>query len=350
MKNLFITFIILTGISCFGQEVSLEFSTTPNAQTLSVVGQNLTISGGNTITVPETGDASTTNELQTIANTSNSTTHTVTLSNSGGSMQLVEGANITLTTTGTSDAGVITIASTGVADNLGNHILTQNIAGGQFNILNVNKIVEDTTITSTIFAPASSTLQLGANNAVGIHLTTSNVVGINTTTPNAAFKLDVNGPSMARGFIRSSGAGSIGSLSAAQFQTLNTTTSGAWQIHHEDDDDLVFNFSGPGNDALKLDGFVSSTLFNTVGSQTITSTSATAITRSRVFYNVAAGGTVNADLSAAPEGSEIVFFNIDNDAITLNLTGATWATGSSPNLTQFQSVTAHLRSGVLYQY
>jgi hypothetical protein len=36
----------------------------------------------------------------------------VTLSNSGGSVQLVEGTNITLTTTGTSGAGVVTIAST----------------------------------------------------------------------------------------------------------------------------------------------------------------------------------------------------------------------------------------------
>jgi hypothetical protein len=58
-------------------------------------------------------DGSTTNELQTVANTSDATSHTVTLSNSGGSVQLVEGSNITLTTTGTSGAGVVTIASTG---------------------------------------------------------------------------------------------------------------------------------------------------------------------------------------------------------------------------------------------
>ena len=58
-------------------------------------------------------DGSTTNELQTLANTSDATSHTVTLSNSGGSVQLVEGSNITLTTTGTSGAGIVTIASTG---------------------------------------------------------------------------------------------------------------------------------------------------------------------------------------------------------------------------------------------
>lgn len=50
---------------------------------------------------------------QTIANTSDATSHTVTLSASGGSVQLIEGANITLTTGGTGSVGTVTIASTG---------------------------------------------------------------------------------------------------------------------------------------------------------------------------------------------------------------------------------------------
>jgi len=54
-------------------------------------------------------DASITNELQTIANTSNATSHTATLSNSGGSTQFVEGNGVTLTTTGTSLDGIVTI-------------------------------------------------------------------------------------------------------------------------------------------------------------------------------------------------------------------------------------------------
>ena len=49
---------------------------------------------------------------QTITNSSDATSHTITLSASGGSVQLVEGSNITLTTTGTGAAGVVTIAST----------------------------------------------------------------------------------------------------------------------------------------------------------------------------------------------------------------------------------------------
>jgi hypothetical protein len=50
---------------------------------------------------------------QTLSNTSDANSHTVALSASGGSVQLVEGANITLTTSGTSSASVLTIASTG---------------------------------------------------------------------------------------------------------------------------------------------------------------------------------------------------------------------------------------------
>jgi hypothetical protein len=58
-------------------------------------------------------DGSPTNELQTLDNASNDTTHTVTLSNSGGSFQVKEGANIALSTTGTGLNGVLTISSTG---------------------------------------------------------------------------------------------------------------------------------------------------------------------------------------------------------------------------------------------
>lgn len=62
--------------------------------------------GGNPLVAT---DASITNELQTIANTSNATSHTSTLSNSGGSTQFVEGNGVTLTTTGTSLDGIVTI-------------------------------------------------------------------------------------------------------------------------------------------------------------------------------------------------------------------------------------------------
>jgi hypothetical protein len=82
--------------------------------TITAAGINAITEAGNVITLTATEvDGSVTNEIQTVANTSDATSHTVTLSNSGGSIQLVEGSGVTLTTTGTSGAGVVTIASTG---------------------------------------------------------------------------------------------------------------------------------------------------------------------------------------------------------------------------------------------
>lgn len=85
----------------------------------SLATQSGTFSGTSSGT--NTGD-------QAITNTSDATSHTVTLSASGGTVQLVEGSNITLTTTGTSSAGVVTIASTaggGYADD--NYAIPANV-------------------------------------------------------------------------------------------------------------------------------------------------------------------------------------------------------------------------------
>lgn len=64
--------------------------------------------GGNPLIA---ADASATNELQTIANTSDATSHTATLSNSGGSTQFVEGTGITMATTGTGLNGIVTFTN-----------------------------------------------------------------------------------------------------------------------------------------------------------------------------------------------------------------------------------------------
>lgn len=111
------------------QSITNEVLTiTDGTNTEALGGQTLTVTGAgintaayntttNTLTITGTEvDGSTSNELQTLANTSNSTTHTVTLSNSGGSFQLAEGSNITLTTTGTGTDGIITIAATGAGN------------------------------------------------------------------------------------------------------------------------------------------------------------------------------------------------------------------------------------------
>ena len=120
--NMKINYRQVTTLPSGAGATDLSFSGTSSPVTLnSSTGTDVTFTAGGINTFSATGsdltitatevDGSVTNELQTIANTSDATTHTATLSNSGGSLQLVEGANITLTTTGTSSDGIVTIAS-----------------------------------------------------------------------------------------------------------------------------------------------------------------------------------------------------------------------------------------------
>lgn len=56
---------------------------------------------------------------QSFSNGSDATSHTLSLSGVGGSIKLVEGSNITLTTTGTAGDGIVTIASTASGGSVG---------------------------------------------------------------------------------------------------------------------------------------------------------------------------------------------------------------------------------------
>jgi hypothetical protein len=93
---------------------SSAFNMLESASVSSPINGDIWVNGGgfargggvtHSFTNTNTGD-------QSLANTSNATSHTVTLTG-GTSVQLIEGANITLTTGGTGGAGTVTIASTG---------------------------------------------------------------------------------------------------------------------------------------------------------------------------------------------------------------------------------------------
>jgi hypothetical protein len=72
---------------------------------------------------------------QTITNSSDATSHTVTLSASGGSIQFIEGTNITLTTGGTGSVGTVTInASGGSGDALTTGGLTQFLGNNNWKV------------------------------------------------------------------------------------------------------------------------------------------------------------------------------------------------------------------------
>lgn len=68
---------------------------------------------GNTFTMDATeADGDPANELQTLANTSAAGSHTVTLSNSGGSVQFLAGSGLSFTSGGTSLNGTLTLSTT----------------------------------------------------------------------------------------------------------------------------------------------------------------------------------------------------------------------------------------------
>jgi len=85
--------------------------------------------GTNTLTVTGTEvDGSTSNELQTLANSSDATSHTATLSNSGGSVQIIEGTGVGLSTGGTGLNGTVTVTNTAPDQ-------TVSITGGGVNVV-----------------------------------------------------------------------------------------------------------------------------------------------------------------------------------------------------------------------
>ena len=135
-------------------------------------------------------DGSTTNELQTISHSSDATSHTVTLSNSGGSIQLIEGANITLTTGGSGSAGTVTIASTGGGG--GDFVGPASSVDGEAVVFDgtTGKLGKRPTGTAKFPILGLSTTTFGANevlysNGVGNTAASSSAFTWNGTTLNA---------------------------------------------------------------------------------------------------------------------------------------------------------------------
>jgi hypothetical protein len=165
---------------------------------------------------------------QTLANTSDATSHTVTLSATGGSVQLVEGSGITLTTTGTAADGIITIASSGgggstfadnvfeIYDNTDNTkklaFEASGITTGTTRTLTVPNASGTIALTSDLasyvpYTGATGAVNLGANNlTVDTNVffvdATNNRVGLGTASPNNTLTVSNNGTSYSTaGFI-----------------------------------------------------------------------------------------------------------------------------------------------------
>ncbi|MBL7828451.1 MAG: tail fiber domain-containing protein [Saprospiraceae bacterium] len=118
-----------------GGSITLPPSTGTDAQSLSISGNQLSISNGNTVSLPAEVDGSTTNEIQSLTLSGN----TLSLSNGGGSVSLPSGTSYTAGA-GISISGA-TISNTGdtnAADDLTNASLAAGDVTGAFNNLQIS--------------------------------------------------------------------------------------------------------------------------------------------------------------------------------------------------------------------
>jgi hypothetical protein len=125
-------------------------------------------------------DGSTINELQTIANTSDATSHTVTLSNSGGSVQIIEGTGIGLATGGTTSDGTLTVTNTAPDQ-------TVSIAGAGINVVTgtyPNFTITATEVDGSVTNEGSLTVGAGGSNTSTIISNTSGSTAVTVSGSN----------------------------------------------------------------------------------------------------------------------------------------------------------------------
>jgi hypothetical protein len=212
-------------------------------------------STGNNITISATevdGDA--TNELQTVSNTSDATSHTLTLSNSGGSIQLVEGSNITLTTSGTGSDGIVTIASTG---------------GASFTDIDTDYGAE--TVTSA-WEMADLTLIDDVDNTKKV---TFDVSGITTATTRTYTLQDGNGTLAFTSDIVDNSVSNEGSLTVgagtASTSLIQSNTSGSTDITLEAGSNITLSEAGNTITIASTGGASFTDIDTDYGAETVTS-------------------------------------------------------------------------------
>ena len=142
---------------------------------------------------------------QTITNSSDATSHTVTLSATGGSVQLIEGSGITLTTWGTASAGTVTVASSGGS---GATTALDNLASVAIN----TSLVSDTDNTDDL----GTTLKKWAN----LFVTTIGATATRVTKVWATDSESTNIPTVW-------GTAILSSLTAPSFTTVELWAGGA---------------------------------------------------------------------------------------------------------------------------
>ena len=136
----------------------------------------LFFSGGNL----NVADRDSLNELQTIANTSDATSHTATLSNSGGSVQIIEGTGIGLSTGGTGLDGTVTVTNTAPDQ-------TVSITGAGINAVTgtyPNFTITGTEVDGSVTNEGSLTVGAGGSNTSTIVSNTSGSTAVTVSGSN----------------------------------------------------------------------------------------------------------------------------------------------------------------------
>lgn len=269
----------ILGVGAGGATSSTLVSNTSgaNAVTINAAGilsiSESTSSNGGSITLTATEvDGSTTNELQTLANTSDATSHTVTLSNSGGSVKIVEGSGITIATTGTTLDGIATITATDASST--NEIQSISASGAGPTSYNIDLSLSG----------GSVTLSEGA----GINLTRSGnditIASTITDTDDQGLTIEGSGPTydiaIDNGTDVTIAGGGIVTLSESPANTLIVTatevdgsTSNELQSYGHSGTTSYTNTLSSGGGSFTLQSGTNVTLSHTAGITTISAAS-----------------------------------------------------------------------------
>jgi hypothetical protein len=342
---------VITIAASSGTGTDLSYSGTSSPVTLvSSSGSDVTFTQGGIVTITASGsnmtisatevDGSITNELQTLANTSNATSHTVTLSNSGGSVQLVEGTNVTLTTTGTGLDGVITIASTEVDGSVTNEAWT--IDGDDVDtevISNQTVKFQGAGITTTDYNPTTDVLLITSTEVDGSVSNELQTIANSSDATSHTVTLSNSGGSVqlvegANVTLTTSGTGSAGIVTIAATEVDGSITNELQTLANTSDaTSHTVTLSNSGGSVQLVEGTNVTLTTSGTGSAGIVTIAATEIDGSVTnegILGVGAGGATSSVITSNTSGAVGVTVNV---AGILSITETTSSNGGSITIT-----------------